>query len=278
MKSAQIFLRTNTIAFFSAVFVAALVLVALAAPWFAPYDPSVQDLARRLEGPSRVHWLGSDELGRDILSRLIFGTRISVTVSAVVMLVSFLIGSYLGALSGYFDGTLDRVLNLVIVNSFMAFPGVLLAIAFIAFLGPGLWKLIWALSLIGWIGFARLARGQFLKVKQQDFVSAAIATGASSGRVILHHMIPNTFQPMVVQACLGMANTILAEATLSFLGLGVPPPAPSWGSMLNDGRIHLFDAAHLVIFPALTIMLTVFAFNFLGDALRDLYGTGGLEQ
>jgi peptide/nickel transport system permease protein len=267
--------RHNTLALVSTIFVAALVLVALCAQWIAPWNPAAQDLALRLNGPTRAHWLGCDELGRDVLSRIIYGTRISITVSVVVMLVSFLVGGYLGAVGGYFNGTLDRMLNIVLINSFLAFPGVLLAIAFIAFLGPGLGKLVLALSLIGWVGYARLARGQFMKVKELDFVTAAIASGAGSGRVIFHHMIPNAIQPVIVQACLGMANTILAEATLSFLGLGVPPPTPSWGSMLNDGRIHLFDASHLVIFPAIAVMVAVLSFNFLGDSLRDFFDIKG---
>jgi peptide/nickel transport system permease protein len=255
--------------------VAVLVVVAVCAQWIAPCNPAAQNLALRLNGPTRAHWLGCDELGRDVLSRIIYGTRISITVSVVVMLVSFLVGGYLGAVGGYFNGILDRMLNIVLINSFLAFPGVLVAIAFIAFLGPGLGKLVLALSLIGWVGYARLARGQFMKVKELDFVTAAIASGAGSGRVIFHHMIPNAIQPVIVQACLGMANTILAEATLSFLGLGVPPPTPSWGSMLNDGRIHLFDASHLVIFPAIAVMVAVLSFNFLGDALRDFFDTKG---
>lgn len=275
MMSPDVMFPNNRLALFSAGFVALLIVVAICAGWISPYDPAVQDLANRLNGPSTTHWLGSDELGRDVLSRVIYGTRISITVSVAVMLVSFLIGSYLGAIGGYFNGSLDLVLNIVLINSFMAFPGVLLAIAFIAFLGPGLSRLILALCLIGWIGFARLARAQFLKTKEMDFVTAARASGASSARVIFIHMVPNTIQPIVVQACLGMANTILAEATLSFLGLGVPPPTPSWGSMLNDGRIHLFDAPHLVLFPAVAVMLAVLAFNFLGDALRDFFDTKG---
>ena len=275
MMSPDVMFPNNRLALFSAGFVALLIVVAICAGWISPYDPAVQDLANRLNGPSTTHWLGSDELGRDVLSRVIYGTRISITVSVAVMLVSFLIGSYLGAIGGYFNGSLDLVLNIVLINSFMAFPGVLLAIAFIAFLGPGLSRLILALCLIGWIGFARLARAQFLKTKEMDFVTAARASGASSARVIFIHMVPNTIQPIVVQACLGMANTILAEGTLSFLGLGVPPPTPSWGSMLNDGRIHLFDAPHLVLFPAVAVMLAVLAFNFLGDALRDFFDTKG---
>ncbi|MDD5544595.1 MAG: ABC transporter permease [Acidobacteriia bacterium] len=181
-------------------------------------------------------------------------------------------------LAGYYNGKIDGFLNVVAINSFMAFPGVLLAIAFIAFLGPGLWKLIVALSLMGWVGFARLTRGQFMKARVLDFVTAAKANGAPARRIILRHMIPNTIQPVLVQACLGLANTILAEATLSFLGLGIPPPSPSWGSMINDGRIHLFDAAHLVVFPSLAVMAAVLAFNFLGDAFRDMFETKEIGQ
>lgn len=277
MNEFQNIFKRDKLAAMSAILIAIIVLVAILAQWLSPYDPSVQDLATRLSAPSSHHWLGSDELGRDILSRLMYGARISITVSTVVMLISFLVGGYLGALAGYFNGLFDRILNIVVLNTFMAFPGILLAIAFIAFLGPGLGRLVLALSMIGWIGFARLARGQFLKAKELDYVSAAKASGASSGRIIFRHIVPNTIQPMIVQACLGMANTILAEATLSFLGLGVPLPTPSWGSMLNDGRIHLFDAPHLVIFPALAVMLAVLTFNFLGDALRDMFDVKSLE-
>lgn len=268
----------NRWALWSGFFVILLVVVAVAAPWLAPYDPSAQDLSARLDGPSWHHWLGSDELGRDIFSRLLYGTRISISVSMAVILISFLVGGYLGLLAGYYNGKIDGFLNVVAINSFMAFPGVLLAIAFIAFLGPGLWKLIVALSLMGWVGFARLTRGQFMKARVLDFVTAAKANGAPARRIILRHMIPNTIQPVLVQACLGLANTILAEATLSFLGLGIPPPSPSWGSMINDGRIHLFDAAHLVVFPSLAVMAAVLAFNFLGDAFRDMFETKEIGQ
>ncbi len=277
MKLITFLFRRNKLALVSLGLVVLLSLSAISAQWISPYDPSSQDLSIRLNGPGRSHWLGSDELGRDILSRIVYGSRISMSVSVTVMLISFLVGGYLGAISGYFNGNVDRFLNLLLINSFMAFPGVLLAIALIAFLGPGLWKLILALSLIGWVSFARLARGQFLRVKEYDFITAARASGAHSRRVLFLHMVPNTIQPIIVQACLGLANTILAEATLSFLGLGVPPPTPSWGSMLNDGRVHLFDAPHLVVFPAIAVMLAVLAFNFLGDGLRDFFSVKGVE-
>jgi peptide/nickel transport system permease protein len=244
-------------------------VAAIAAPWIAPYDPAHLNLADRLTPPSAAHWLGCDELGRDILSRLIYGARISLAVGVSVVGLSLAVGLLIGAVAGYFGGFLDRVFNILVINSLQAFPGVLLAIAIVAFLGQGIEKLIVALSLGGWIGYARLVRGQVLAVKELEYVQAAQALGSADLRVIARHILPNIMQPVIVQAAIGMAGAVLAEATLSFLGLGVPPPAPSWGSMLNDGRSHLFDAPHLVIFPALAVMSAVLAFNFLGDTLRD---------
>jgi peptide/nickel transport system permease protein len=180
-----------------------------------------------------------------------------------------LLGVVLGGIAGYYGGVLDTMLNVFVMNAFLALPGILLAIAFVAFLGPGLINLILALSVGGWVGYARLVRGQVLAVKEKEFVEAARALGASDLRIFVRHILPNIIQPLIVQSAIGMAGAVLAEATLSFLGLGVPPPAASWGSMLDGGRSHLFDAPHLVIFPALAVMLCVLSFNFLGDALRD---------
>ena len=180
-----------------------------------------------------------------------------------------IVGLALGSLSGYFGGAFDRFINIVLINSFLSFPGILLAIAFAAFLGPGLDKVILALVITGWAGYARLARAQVLKVREMEFVLAARSLGASHARILLRHLLPNTLQPVFIQATIGMAGAILAESTLSFLGLGVVAPTPSWGAMLNDARNHLFDAPHLVVFPALGIMAAVLAFNLLGDALRD---------
>ena len=269
LKEIQMALRRNYLAAWGAVFVLALMLAAGLAPWLAPYDPNVQDLPARLDGPSTAHWLGSDELGRDLLSRIIHGARVSFYVGTSVVLISLAIGLVIGSLAGYYGGAIDRFFNLIVIQSFLAFPGVLLAIAMVAFLGPGLWKLILALTVGGWIGYARLVRGQVLKVRELEFVQAARALGASDARIVVRHILPNIVQPIIVQAAIGMAGAILAEATLSFLGLGVPPPTPSWGAMLNDGRGHLFDAPHLVIFPAIAVMFAVLSFNFLGDGLRD---------
>jgi peptide/nickel transport system permease protein len=246
-----------------------LVLLAVFAPWIAPASPSAQRLPERLLSPSASHWFGTDELGRDVLSRTLYGARVSLLVGLSVVLGAGSVGSALGALSAYFGGPFDRFINIVLINAFLSFPGILLAIAFAAFMGPGLDKVILALVITGWAGYARLARAQVLKVREMEFVLAARSLGSSHARILLRHLLPNTLQPVLIQATIGMAGAILAESTLSFLGLGVVAPTPSWGAMLNDARNHLFDAPHLLVFPALGIMAAVLAFNLLGDALRD---------
>lgn len=248
---------------------ALLVFLAVAAPWLAPYDPAAQHLAVRLASPSFAHWMGTDELGRDILSRVLYGARVSMFVSVSVVFGGGLIGLAIGAVSGYFGGWFDRFTNIILINAFLSFPGILLAIAFAAFLGPSLENVIFALIITGWAGYARLARAQVLQAKEMEYVLAARSLGASPSRVIIRHLVPNILQPVLVQATIGIAGAILAESTLSFLGVGVSYPTASWGSMLNDARNHLFDAPHMVVFPALAIMAAVLAFNLLGDALRD---------
>jgi peptide/nickel transport system permease protein len=269
LASLRQFLRQSVVA--RAGFAAALVLilVALFAPWIAPDDPAAQNLPARLESPSRAHWMGTDELGRDTLSRTIYGARVSLFVSVSVVLGCGTIGLAIGLLAGFLGGWFDRFVNLLLINAFLSFPGILLAIAFAAFFGPGIGKVILALIITGWAGYARLARAQVLKTKELEFVLAARSLGASNPRIMLRHLLPNILQPVLIQATIGMAGAILAESTLSFLGLGVLAPVPSWGSMLNDARSHLFDAPHLVIFPALAVMTAVLAFNLLGDAWRD---------
>jgi peptide/nickel transport system permease protein len=261
--------KHNPLAFAGVVMVAVFVSFALFAPWIAPHDPATIDLPSRLSPPSASHWFGSDELGRDILSRVIYGARISMLVGVGVVSASLLLGLIIGSIAGYYGGALDRFFNVVVMNAFMSFPGILLAIAFVAFIGPGIFNLILALSLGGWVGYARLIRGQVLVTREREYVEAARAVGASDWRIITRHILPNIIQPVIVQAAIGMAGAVLAEATMSFLGLGVPPPTASWGSMLNDSRSHLFDAPHMVLFPAAAVMLTVLSFNFIGDALRD---------
>ena len=242
---------------------------ALFAPWIAPHDPAAINLTHRLASPEAAHWFGTDELGRDILSRVIFGARISLIVAVSVVGCSLGLGLIFGGIAGFYGGPLDIMLNTFVMNAFLALPGILLAIAFVAFLGPGMINLILALSIGGWVGYARLVRAQVLAVKEREFVEAARALGASDLRIFFRHILPNILQPLIVQSAIGMAGAVLAEATLSFLGLGVPPPAASWGNMLNDARSHLFDSPHMVVFPALAIMLCVLSFNFIGDALRD---------
>jgi peptide/nickel transport system permease protein len=260
---------TNKLALAGLVIASTLVATALLAPWLTPYDPAGQELINRLDGPTWKHPFGNDELGRDILSRLLLGARVSMRVGGTVVLLSGVAGVLIGGLAGYVGGKLDTFVTVIVIDSLMAFPGILLAIALVAFLGPGLDRLIFALTIIGWVGYARLARGQVLKIKTLEFVEAARALGASSVRIFFLHVLPSIIQPVLVQASIGMATAVLAEASLSFLGLGITPPAPSWGAMLNDGRNHLFDAPHMVVFPAIALVLTVLSFNILADAFRD---------
>ena len=262
--------RHNPLAAIGILLVVVFTFCALFAPWIAPQDPAHIDLPTRLQTPSSQHLCGTDELGRDILSRLIWGARISMFVGSSVVVCSLFLGLIIGSLAGYYGGRIDRFVNIVLMNAFLSFPGILIAIAFVAFRGPGILNLVLALSLGGWVGYARLVRAQVLAVREREFVEAARSLGAGDLRIILRHILPNIIQPVIVQAAIGMAGAILAEATMSFLGLGVPPPTASWGSMLNDARSHLFDAPHLVLFPAVTVMLAVLAFNFIGDALRDV--------
>src|ERR1700729_15479 len=261
--------RHNPLAAIGVLLVVFFIILAIFAPWVAPQNPSYIDLPSRLSPPSSAHWCGTDELGRDICSRLIYGARISMLVGTCVVAGSLGLGLVIGSIAGYYGGRIDRFVNVVVMNAFLSFPGILLAIAFVAFRGPGIFNLVLALSLGGWVGYARLVRGQVLAAREREFVEAARALGARDLRIIVRDILPNIIQPVVVQAAIGMAGAILAEATMSFLGLGVPPPTASWGTMLNDGRAHLFDAPHLVLFPPLAVMLAVLSFNFIGDALRD---------
>ena len=267
--SIQRAVRQHPLAVAGLVLVVMFVTFALFASSIAPHDPFSIDLPSRLSPPSSAHWCGSDELGRDICSRLIYGSRISMLVGSSVVAASLALGLIVGSMAGYYGGRLDRIVNAVVMNAFLSFPGILLAIAFVAFRGPGIFNLVLALSLGGWVGYARLVRAQVLSAREREYVEAARALGASDLRILARHILPNIIQPVIVQAAIGMAGAILAEATMSFLGLGVPPPTASWGTMLNDARAHLFDAPHLVLFPAATVMLAVLSFNFIGDALRD---------
>ena len=247
-----------------------LVVVALAAPWIAPANPTAQNLPARLSPPSTAHWLGTDELGRDILSRIIFGARVSMLVSISVVLGAGLVGLAIGSLAGYFGGWFDRLVNVVLINAFLSFPGILLAIAFAAFLGPGLGNAMIAIGIAALPTFVRLVRGTVLAIKTEEYVEAAQALGCSRPRVAVRHILPNTLPPLFVQVSITVAAAIIAEASLSFLGLGQQPPAPSWGSMLNAAQRYLSPAPWMALYPGVMIFGIVMALNVLGDGLRDV--------
>jgi peptide/nickel transport system permease protein len=261
----------NRLAKVGFVIVGVLVLTAIFAPLIARRSVTDTNPGNRNKPPSAEHWFGTDSTGRDVFARVVFGTRISLQVGLIVVAVSTIVGTLLGALAGFYGGWVDRIVSGYVFNVFLAFPGLLLAIALVGFLGAGINKLIFALCIIGWVGYARLIRGQVLKVREYDFVQAARALGASDMRILLVHILPNAIQPLIVQASLGMAGAVLSEASLSFLGLGVPPPAPSWGVMIEEARdiATLQVAPHALIFPGIAIALTVLAFNFIGDGLRE---------
>jgi peptide/nickel transport system permease protein len=261
----------NRLAIAGLVFIVLLSLVALLAPAVATHDVGATNLADRYMPPSSEHWLGTDATGRDVFSRVVHGARISLRVGLVVVAVSALVGTAIGAMAAFYGGWIDRIVSGYLFNVFLAFPGLLLAIAMVAFLGAGINKLILALCVIGWVGYARVMRGQVLKVREYDFVQAARALGARDWRILFVHILPNAVQPLIVQASLGMAGAVLSEASLSFLGLGVPPPNPSWGVMLEEARdlTTLQLEPHAMLVPGAAIALTVLAFNFLGDGLRE---------
>src|SRR2546430_2107164 len=244
----------NRLAIFGFVIVGILLFAAVFAPVITKQDYGTNTGGIN-QPPSSGHWFGQDDRGRDIFTGVVYGTRVSLQVGLIVVIISALIGTILGALSGYYGGWIDRFISGYVFNVFLAFPGLLLAIAMVAFLGAGLNKLILALCIIGWVGYARLIRGQVLKVREYDFVQAARALGANDGRILLIHILPNAIQPLIVQASLGMAGAVLSEAALSFLGLGVPPPAPSWGVMIEEARdlSTLQAAPHALIFPGIAI-------------------------
>lgn len=248
---------------------ALLAIAAWLGPALVPFDPATQELALRLGGPTLTHPMGLDELGRDMLARVLAGARVSFLVALVVVAVSAIVGTLVGAVAGYFGGWVDEVLSRA-METLLAFPGLLLAIALVAVLGPSLTNVLAALTVIGWVGYARLVRGQVLRTRELNYVRAAEALGARSLWVLWRHVIPSAAPAVIVQATLGMAGAIMSEAALSFLGLGVQPPTPSWGTMLAGGRAHLLDAPHITVFPGLAMALLVIGFNFLGDGLRDL--------
>ncbi|MFQ5692816.1 MAG: ABC transporter permease [Nitrospinota bacterium] len=256
-----------------AVLLAALVAGAVLAPVLPLQGPYDQHLETRLSGPGPGQWLGRDSKGRDLLSRVAYGARISLTVGLVTVAVSAALGLLVGALSGYLGGLVDETL-MRLTDIFLAFPGILLAFALMAILGPGVQNVILALCIMGWVGYARLVRAQVLALKEEDFVAAARSLGGGTFRVILRHLLPNLLAPVLVEATFGIASAILAETGLSFLGLGTQPPTPSWGTLLKEGYLRLYEAPHLSFFPGLAIMLTVLGFNLFGDGIRDVLDPG----
>ena len=238
------------------------------APWLSPYNPYEIRLSQGLSPPSSAHPLGQDINGSDILSRLLYGARSSLAIGVIVICISGATGIMIGLISGYYGRVVDTVL-MRLVDILLAFPGLLLAIALAAVMGPKIQNVVFALSLLGWVSFARLVRGQVLSVKEQEFVVSAKALGISDMRIMLVHILPNVLSPVIIQATFGIASVIIAESSLSFLGLGVPPGTPSWGGMLSEGKQVLMEAPYVSIFPGVAIMLVVLSFNFLGDGLRD---------
>ena len=249
--------------------VALLLLLAVAAPWIAPHDPVRGELDDHLQPPSSRYWFGTDTFGRDVFSRTIHGARISLGIGAAVQVSALTIGVTLGLLSGFYGGTVDNLI-MRLAEIIFAFPGLLFAIAIMAVIGPSLHNVFIALGLVSWTSLARVVRGAVLAVKGQEFVEAARALGASNRRIIVRHLLPNIVAPAIILVTLGIGGAILAEASLSFLGLGAQPPTPSWGSMLTVGRDYLTEAPWLSIYPGVAIFLTVMGFNLLGDGLRDL--------
>lgn len=233
-----------------------------------PYDPNATDVTTKLEGPSLTHPFGTDQLGRDVLARMLHGARISLTVGFVAVGIAITIGILVGSISGFFGGWTDIAL-MRFVDTVMAFPSFFLILTVVALLKPSFWNVMVVIGLTGWTGTARFVRAEFLSLKERDFVQAALAVGVKSPRIIFVHMLPNALAPVMVAATLGIASAILTESGLSFLGFGVQPPTPTWGNILTEGRLYIFDAWWLTVFPGLAILITVLAFNLFGEGLRD---------
>ena len=251
------------------VLLAAMALLALIAPWIAPYDPNDIDLKESLQSPSTEHLLGTDHLGRDILSRLLYGATTSFSIAISVVIFALAMGIALGGIAGYFGGIPDDIISRVI-DLFLSFPSMIFALAIVGALGSSVLNLILALSLVHWASYARLMRGQVLSIKSNDYVSSARVMGASDRRILVKHILPNALAPVIVLATLDMGHVILSAAALSFLGLGIPPSIPEWGSMLNAGKEFMRTAPYLTLFPGMAITLTVILFSLLGDGFREI--------
>jgi peptide/nickel transport system permease protein len=252
------------------------IICAILGPWL-PLSPNHIELSSILESPSAAAWLGSDDLGRPILDRLIMGAQTSFMVAFWVIIVSVTVGTLIGTVSAWLGGYFDLVI-VRIMDVFLAFPGILLAIALSGILGPGIENVVFALSIVGWVGFARLARAQTLSIKNREHVRAALALGAKTPRILRYHVIPLLMAPLIVEGTFGIAGIVIAEAGLSFLGLGVQPPTASWGSMIRDGTAYMLVAPHMVLAPGLALLLVVLSVNILGDKLRDFLDVKSREM
>lgn len=261
-------LKKNKMAMLCAIIILLLVIIAVFAPVLAPYDPDVQDYANILKAPSKAHLLGTDEYGRDILSRIIYGTRVSLSVGLLAQALATLIGVTLGALAAYYGGWVDTVISRI-TEIFAAFPDLIFAMSIMFVIGPGIKNIFIALGLLTWVRTARMIRGQILQLKEKEYVEAAKASGATAFHTITKHLIPNCISTVIVLVTLGIPNAIMYEASLSFLGLGIQPPTASWGSMISSAQPFISYLPTYSIFPGIAIMITVIAFNIFGDGLRD---------
>ncbi len=261
-------MKRNKLAMFGLVIIIVLILTAIFADYIAPYDYSSNDLKNQFSSPSKDHIFGTDEFGRDIFSRIVYGSRISLKVGFISVGIALIAGVAIGAASGFYGGKIDTFL-MRIIDVIQSLPDILLAIAIMAVLGPGLSNLMIAVGIAAIPGYAKIVRSSVLSVKDNEFVEAARANGSSDYRIIVKHIIPNCLAPIIVQATLGVAYAIINAAGLSFIGLGLEPPTPEWGAMLSGGRAYIRDYAYMTIFPGLAIVITIFALNVLGDGLRD---------
>lgn len=261
-------LKKNKAAMFCLILLFLLVLVAIFAPWICPKDPNSQVLADALKGPTKQNLLGSDEFGRDILSRIIYGTRISLTVGLVSQVIATLIGVTLGAIAGFYGGAIDAVISRI-MEIFAAFPDLIFAMGIMFVLGPGVANVFIALALLSWVSTARLIRGQVMQLKEKEYVEACIASGGKASRIIIKHLLPNCISTIIIMVTLGIPGAIMSEASLSFLGLGVQQPIASWGSMISAAQPYISFRPLYSILPGIAIMITVISFNIFGDGLRD---------
>jgi peptide/nickel transport system permease protein len=261
--------RQNRLAVIGGLFIVFLAVVALFAPWLCPHDPLAQNLIERLRGPSASHWLGTDDLGRDVFSRLLLGARISLSVGFVAVGIELVIGVTLGLCAGFFGGKLDTIV-MRLVDVMLSIPSIFLILAVLAFLGPNIYNVMVIIGLTAWPGLTRLVRGECLSIREREYIQAARLSGLSTLRILFVYLLPNVISPILVSATLGVGGAILTESALSFLGLGVQPPSPSWGNILSIGRDYMHIAWWLSVFPTVAILVTVLAFNLLGEGLRDV--------